>query len=72
MANPEGERNFAQAQIMKNDIPVYLSKLVLAGKEEQALQLLVDWGTHAKDNPTIWTEARALLQESDEHNQTRA
>lgn len=63
MSNPSSERNFAQAKIMMNDIPVYLSKLVLAGKEDQALQLLVDWGTHAKNNETVWNEARALLQE---------
>ncbi len=65
MTDSAGQGDFARAQIIKTDLPVLLSKLVLAGREEQALNLLVDWGTHAKTHETIWNEAKALLNHSE-------
>jgi nickel-dependent lactate racemase len=55
------QTDLVQAKLIKTEIPTLLSKLVLNGKKEEALDLLIAWGTHQKDNQTIWNEAKALL-----------
>ncbi len=61
MTSPMLQMKFVQEKLIKNDIPVLLSKLVQEDKKEDALRLLIAWGTHEKDNQTIWNEAKALL-----------
>lgn len=61
MTNLTAQQKLVQAKLIKTEIPVLLSKLVLEGKQEEALELLVAWGTHQKDNETIWREAKVLL-----------
>jgi len=50
-----------QEKLIKTEIPILLSKLVLAGKKDEALRLLIAWGTHQKDNLTVWSEAKSYL-----------
>ena len=61
MPDASTQAKLVQEKLVKNDIPVLLSKLVLNGKREEALELLIAWGTHHKDNQTIWNEAKTLL-----------
>lgn len=61
MTNSLSQMKFVQEKLIKTDIPVLLSKLVQDGKKEDALRLLIAWGTHEKDNESIWNEAKALL-----------
>ena len=46
---------------IRNDLPELLSRLALEGQEEEALRLLVEWGTYSKQRYKIFNEARALL-----------
>ncbi|MGI6448733.1 MAG: hypothetical protein ACOX3R_00135 [Desulfitobacteriia bacterium] len=61
MTNPTNQTEFVQAKLIKTEIPVLLSKLILAGKRDEALNLLLAWGTKQKDEQTVWQEAKALL-----------
>lgn len=61
MTNSMTQAKLVQDKLIKTEIPVLLSKLVLEGKKEKALELLIAWGTHHKDNETVWREAKALL-----------
>ncbi len=47
--------------MIRNELPVLLSRLALEGREEDALRLLVEWGTYQKKRYRIYNEARALL-----------
>jgi hypothetical protein len=42
-------------------LPELLAKLAQSGKKEDALALLVDWGTHNKANSEVWEQAKDLL-----------
>jgi len=61
MKDPTAQMKIVQEKLIKNEIPVLLTKLVQAGKKDEALTLLISWGTHEKDNHTIWSEAKTLL-----------
>lgn len=61
MGDQTAQMKLVQDKLIKTEIPVLLSKLILNGKKEDALRLLIAWGTHEKDNKTIWAEARELL-----------
>lgn len=61
MSDPSDQSKYVQTKLIKIEIPVLLSKLILNGNKEDALALLIAWGTHQKDNQTIWNEAKALL-----------
>ena len=50
MTDPTIQMKHVQEKLIKTDIPVLLSKLALEGKKEDALRLLIAWGTHEKDN----------------------
>lgn len=45
-----------------SELPELLAKLANADRKEEALDLLIQWGTHAKPNSEIWKEARELLR----------
>lgn len=61
MTNPDTQARIVQEKLIKTQIPELLAKLVLDGKKEEALALLIAWGTHEKDNYAVWTEAKGLL-----------
>lgn len=46
-----------------SQLPEFLAQLAQSGREEDALSLLVAWGTHSKANSVVWGEAKALLKE---------
>lgn len=46
---------------IRNELPVLLSRLATEGQEDEALRLLVEWGTYQKKRYKIYNEARALL-----------
>jgi len=56
------QAKIAQAKLIKTEIPVLLAKLVLNGERDKALELLIAWGTHQKDEVAIWNEAQTLLK----------
>jgi len=62
MSDYATQAKFIQAKLIKTEIPELLAKLVLNGRQEEALQLLTAWGTHSKDDEQVWTEAKKLLQ----------
>lgn len=62
MSIPANQEKFVQDKLIKNDIPVLLTKLVQGGQKEEALQLLIAWGTHEKNIETVYQEAKAFLQ----------
>lgn len=43
------------------EIPKLLSDLADAGRKDDALNLLSQWGAHTKTNSEIWKEAKQLL-----------
>ena len=47
---------------IRSEIPELLAELVNAGRKDDALKLLVQWGTHTKVNSEIWEEAKELLK----------
>lgn len=49
------------AQII-SELPELLSKLVLEGKKNEAMSLLVEWGNHSRPNSVIWSEAKEILK----------
>lgn len=49
------------AQII-SELPELLSKLVLEGKKNEAMSLLVEWGNHSRPNSAIWSEAKEILK----------
>ncbi len=46
---------------IRNKLPELLSQLAIEGQEEEALRLLVEWGTNKKKRYVLYNEARALL-----------
>lgn len=46
---------------IRNELPELLSRLALEGQKEEALRLLVEWGTYKKKRYKIYNEARNLL-----------
>lgn len=46
---------------IRDELPELLSKLVQEGHREEALRLLVEWGTFQKKRYKIYNEARILL-----------
>lgn len=58
-SNPQAK--LIQNKLIKTEIPELLAKLVLNNKQEESLDLLIAWGTHQKDNRTVWGEAKELL-----------
>lgn len=46
---------------IRSEIPELLAKLVNAGRKDDVLKLLVQWGTHSKANSEVWEQARELL-----------
>ena len=46
---------------IRNELPELLSRLAQEGQEEDALRLLVEWGTNKKKRYKIYNEARLLL-----------
>lgn len=46
---------------IRNELPELLSRLATEGQEEEALKLLVEWGTFKKKRYEIYNEARVLL-----------
>ena len=46
---------------IRNELPELLSRLAIEGQEEEALRLLVEWGTNKKKRYELYNEARALL-----------
>lgn len=52
----------AQENLIRIQLPDFLSKLVLAGQEKEALRLLIAWGTQKTEERLIWIEAKALLE----------
>lgn len=55
------QAKLVQEKLIQTEIPVLLSRLVLESKKEEALELLIAWGTRQKDNETVWREAQTLL-----------
>lgn len=49
------------AQI-RSELPGLLAQLVQTGNKEDALRLLVGWGTREIKNSQIWREAKLLLE----------
>jgi len=45
-----------------SEIPELLARLVNTGKTDDAVKLLVQWGTHTKVNTELWKEATQLLK----------
>ncbi|HHV64593.1 MAG TPA: hypothetical protein GXX46_05920 [Peptococcaceae bacterium] len=64
MTNTANQAEFVRAKLIKTEIPVLLAKLILAGKRDEALNLLIAWGTKQKDEETIWQDAKALLPQA--------
>jgi len=62
MSDFAAQAKFMQTKLIKTEVPELLAKLVLNGCQEEALQLLIDWGTHVKDDEQVWAEAKKLLQ----------
>ncbi len=62
MTNPAVPSKFMEDKLIKNEIPELLAKLVLNDQKDEALKLLIAWGTHEKDNKTIWDEAKNALK----------
>lgn len=48
--------------MIRGELPELLAQLASLGKREEALNLLVQWGTHSKANSKIWKEAKELLR----------
>ncbi|KUO58994.1 MAG: hypothetical protein APF84_05935 [Gracilibacter sp. BRH_c7a] len=46
---------------IRNELPELLSRLAIEGQEEEAIRLLVEWGTFKKKRFEIYNEARVLL-----------
>lgn len=46
---------------IRNELPELLSRLATEGQQEEALRLLVEWGTFKKKRYEIYNEARVLL-----------
>jgi len=46
---------------IRNELPELLSRLALEGRPDDALRLLVDWGTFKRRRYQIYNEARQLL-----------
>lgn len=44
-------------------LPELLAKLAEQGKKEEAISLLISWGTHSKANSQVWEQAKQLLKE---------
>lgn len=44
------------------ELPELLAELVSSDQKDEALVLLVQWGTHTKPNSEIWKEAKKLLR----------
>lgn len=42
-------------------LPELLAQLVQSGKKDEAVSLLVEWGTHTKANSEVWKHAKGLL-----------
>jgi len=61
MTHSNNQSKLVQEKLMKTEIPELLAKLVLNNQKEDALALLIAWGTHQKNNEAIWNEAKALL-----------
>jgi len=63
---PDEPSNFIQnvmyhAQI-KSELPELLSKLVILGRKDEAVDLLIQWGTHTLANSEVWERAKELLK----------
>ena len=63
---PDKPSDFGQlvryhAQI-SSELPELLAKLVDLDRREEALELIVQWGTHIKANSEVWEEAKGLLK----------
>lgn len=52
---------FWQVVEARAQLPMLLADLVAAGKREEALQALVDWGTGRKPVTQVWREVRQCL-----------
>ena len=46
---------------IRSELPELLSRLALEGQKDEALRLLVEWGTFKKKRYQIYNEARSLL-----------
>jgi len=46
---------------IRSELPELLAKLAQEGKQDDALRLLIQWGTHAMVNSEVWKEAKELL-----------
>lgn len=65
MADNTKQARYVQEKLIKTEIPVILSQLVLEGKKNEALELLIAWGTRQKDNESVWEEARLLANSTE-------
>ena len=62
-ANREFAQLVRQHAQVRSELPELLSKLVALGRKDEALNLLVQWGTHVRANSEVWGEAKELLKE---------
>ena len=47
--------------MVDRQLPELLAQLVQGGKKDEALSLLVEWGTHSKANSEVWESAKEIL-----------
>lgn len=47
---------------IRSELPELLAELANSDRKDEALSLLIQWGTHTKPNSDIWKEAKALLR----------
>jgi len=47
--------------MIMTQIPELLAQLAISGKQNEALELLIQWGTYEKVNSELWSEAKQLL-----------
>ena len=69
--NGNGDPSKANELIMyhvmiRGELPELLAELANLGKREEALNLLIQWGTHSRVNSEVWEEAKRLIKEEKE------
>lgn len=47
---------------VNREIPELLANIAQQGKHKEALELLIDWGTHVLKNSQVWERAKLILE----------
>ena len=61
--NPEAWELVRYHAQIRSELPNLLATLVQTGKQDDAVRLLVGWGTKSIKNSQIWKEAKQLLND---------